>query len=110
MQESERAQSEQRKNQEEEDQQPVSERRVFIVPGGPAVHAAAVTFDLTVGRSPAVVTVTVLVAVAHPVSVTLLLHVAVVVQDIGAATLEVHTDLVVSTLGSFVHHTRVGDV
>lgn len=116
-QENKRTQSEKRKNDEEEDQQPVSERRVFIwrgqtgftltsltlycldtphpfkhhrrrghenkqevlwipeiarmfegdctVPGGPTVHAASVTFDVTERWLPAVLTVTVLVAVTH---------------------------------------------
>ena len=35
------------------------------VPRGSTVHAAAVTFDLTEGRRPAVLAVTVLVTVTH---------------------------------------------
>lgn len=110
VQENKRTQSEQRQNEEEEDEEAVSERRVLIVPSGTAVHTATVTTELTKGRSPTFVTVTVPVTVTHPMSMTLALHVTVVVQDVGAATLKVHTNLVVSTLGSITDHPGVGDV
>lgn len=109
-QEDEDGESDERQDQEEEDEQPVPQRRVFIVPGGSAVHAAAITFELTEGRIPAVVTVTVPVTVTHPVSMTFLLHVTVVVQNIDTATLKVHTNLVFPTLGSLSNHPRVGDI
>lgn len=53
---------------------------------------------------------TVPVVVAHPVSVTLPLHVTVVVQNRGAHTLEVPADLSSITFGAFIHHSWVRDI
>lgn len=108
--EDEETQKQQRKNQEEENQQTVSGRAVLIVPGGAAVYTAAVAHGLTEGRRPTSFTVAVFVTVTHPMAVAFVLHVAVVVQLVGAPTLVVQTNLVLSTLGAFVDHPRVRNV
>lgn len=53
---------------------------------------------------------TVPVVVAHPMSMTLLFHIAVIVQNRSTHTLEVPTDLSIITFGAFIHHSWIRDI